>query len=93
MQVRISQPTKSATQSAPKFSHKWILEFIKPEHTQHHEHLMGRTASNYTYDQVKLYFESLDEAINYAKERQLIYEVITHTKTKIKPKSYASNFN
>jgi hypothetical protein len=92
MQVRIFQPTKSATQSAPKFSHKWILEFIKPEHTQYKEYLMGRTASNYTDDQVKLYFDTLDEAINYAKGRQLRYEVIKHQKPAIKPKSYASNF-
>lgn len=92
MQVRIFQPTKSATQSAPKFSHKWILEFIKPANTQQTESLMGRTASNYTDDQVKLYFDTLDEAINYAKGRQLRYEVIKHQKPAIKPKSYASNF-
>lgn len=92
MQVRIFQPPKSATQSAPKFSHQWILEFVKPANTECKEHLMGRTASNYTYDQVKLYFDNLDEAVNYAKERQLTYEVIKHEKTQIKPKSYASNF-
>ena len=92
MQVRIFQSQKSAVQSAPQFSHKWTLEFVKPTDAQYKESVMGRTASNYTYDQVKLYFDNLDEAINYAKERQLTYEVIKHEKTSIKPKSYASNF-
>ncbi|MCP5369843.1 MAG: ETC complex I subunit [Rickettsiaceae bacterium] len=92
MQVRIFQPTKSSIQSAPKFQHKWVLEFIKPIDAQHKEDLMGRTTSNYTYDQVKLYFNNLNDAINYAKEHQLEYEVIEHVKPIIKPKSYAANF-
>ena len=69
---------------------KWILEFetknpsINP--------LMGWESSSDTLSELKLEFSTKEQAINYAKKKKIIFEIIEPKKRKIIKKSYADNF-
>jgi hypothetical protein len=53
---------------------------------------MGWESSSDTLSEVKLEFSSLELAINYAKKKKIIFEVIELKKRKTIKKSYADNF-
>ena len=91
MQVRIYKPTKSAMQS-PLGKDRWLLEFIKKPHNRFKENLMGRTSSYDMGNEVKLYFSSLEEAVNFAKTKHYSYEIIPPKEPILPKKSYAANF-
>lgn len=93
MEARIYMPARTAMQSGEANTHQWVLEFL-PEASPFVEPLMGWTGSTDTTQQVKLYFETKEEAVAYAEKNMLDFEVIEPgAKMKvIKPKSYASNF-
>ena len=88
--VKIFKPAKTAMQSGRKNTKKWILEFdtfnneISP--------LMGWISSKDTMSEVKLEFDTKDQAINYAKKNNLNYYVLEPQKRKIIKKSYSDNF-
>ena len=69
---------------------KWILEFETKNPTTNP--LMGWESSSDTLTELRLEFSSKENAINYAKKRKIIYEVIEPKKRKIIKKSYANNF-
>ena len=69
---------------------KWILEFKTKDPTKNP--LMGWESSSDTYGELKLEFSSKELAINYAKKKKIIYEVIEPKKRKTLKKSYADNF-
>ena len=77
-------------QSGTKKFDKWIIEFIteKPGINP----LMGWESSTDTNSELKLEFSSKELAINYAKKKKIIYEVIEPKKRKTIKKSYADNF-
>ena len=54
--------------------------------------LMGWESSSDTYSELKLEFSTKELAINYAKKKKLIFELIEPKKRKIVKKSYADNF-
>ena len=54
--------------------------------------LMGWESSSDTFSELKLEFSTKDLAINYAKKKKLIFELIEPKKRKIIKKSYANNF-
>ena len=54
-------------QSGTKKYNKLILEFITENNTTNP--LMGWESSNDTYSEIKLEFELIDDAINYAKKK------------------------
>jgi hypothetical protein len=89
MSVRISKPTKTSMQSG-KQSAPWLLEYISTSKKQ--EKLLGWTSSLDTKNQLKLYFNTPEDAIKYAKENNLDFELVENINNKIKPKSYFSNF-
>jgi hypothetical protein len=72
-------------------SKEWLLEH-EPESPRAVEPLMGWTSSADTRSQVKLAFDSKEEAIAYAERNGIAY-VVQEPKTR-KPirKSYADNF-
>ena len=88
--VKIFKPAKTAMQSGRKNTKKWILEFdtfnneISP--------LMGWISSKDTMSEVKLEFDTKEQAINYAKKNNLNYYVLEPQKRKIIKKSYSDNF-
>jgi hypothetical protein len=53
---------------------------------------MGWNSSSDTKKQIKIIFESKDEAIAYANKKNILYSIIEPNKRKIIIKSYADNF-
>ena len=88
--AKIYSPNKSAMQSGLNKTGKWILEFETKNPTKNP--LMGWESSSDTLSEVKLEFSSLELAINYAKKKKIIFEVIELKKRKTIKKSYADNF-
>ena len=77
-------------QSGNSKNDKWILEFETKDPTNNP--LMGWESSSDTLSELKLEFSSKDLAINYAKKKKIIYEIIEPKKRKTVKKSYADNF-
>ena len=77
-------------QSGKKNTKKWLLEFdtldseVSP--------LMGWISSKDTMSEIKLEFDSKDQAISYAKKNNLDYYILEPQKRKIIKKSYTDNF-
>ena len=69
---------------------KWILEYETKDPTKNP--LMGWESSTDTLTELKLEFSSKELAINYAKKKKLVFEIIEPKKRKVVKKSYADNF-
>jgi hypothetical protein len=90
--VRISKPAKTAMQSGWAKTKLWLLEY-EPNDAQEPDPLMGWIGSHDTNRQLKLWFDTKDEAIAFAKSKGLDYVVIEPHNRTIRPKSYADNFS
>ena len=77
-------------QSGQGKTDKWIMEFETKNPTKNP--LMGWESSSDTFTELKLEFSSKELAINYAKKKKIIYEIIEPKKRKIVKKSYSDNF-
>ena len=88
--AKIYIPSKSAMQSGKGKNNKWLLEFNKNK--IENDHLMNWISSNDTQSQVKIFFNTKDEAIAYAKKNNIEFEIIDSKKSKLIIKSYADNF-
>ena len=77
-------------QSGKRNTKNWLLEFdtlntsIDP--------LMGWESSKDTMSEVKLFFSTKEQAINYAKKNNIDFYIIEPQKRKIIKKSYTENF-
>ncbi len=91
MYVRIYRPAKTAMQSGHGNTRKWVLEFAPG--ARRPEPLMGWTSSADTRTQVRLRFDSKDEAVAHAKKHGLMYRVLEPQERNIRPKAYADNFS
>jgi hypothetical protein len=90
--ARIYQPAKDPSQSGLARTKQWILEFdrIEPRET---DPLMGWTSSGDMLQQVKLEFDTRDEAIAYATRAGISFRVEEPQKPVIrKGLSYSDNF-
>lgn len=92
MTIKIYKPSKTAMQSGIGKTKNWLAEYISENET-HRDHLMGWNGSTDTKSQIKLFFESKEQAIAWAKNNDYQYFVEDPKKRKIKIKSYASNFD
>lgn len=90
-EARIFQPTKTAMQSGRAGTKNWVLEF-EPGERKATDPLMGWIGSGDTRGQVRLKFETKEEATAFAEKYDLAYRVIEPKKRRIKPKAYADNF-
>jgi hypothetical protein len=89
--ARILRPAKTAMQSGLACTKFWVLEYEQAT-ARTPDPLMGWSSAGDTLNQIRLKFESLDEAKAYAESRGIPYTVEPpHAKT-IKPKAYADNF-
>ena len=89
--ARIYRPAKSAMQSGRAKTRKWVLEY-EPTSRRDPDPLMGWSSARDTLNEVQLHFDTLEEALAYAKKYDLEYTVIEpHARTP-KSKSYADNF-
>jgi len=91
MAARIYQPAKTAMQSGLARTKEWVLEF-EPASPREIDPLMGWTSSRDTQAQVKLEFDTREEAVAYAERRGLAYTIIETKPRKLVRKSYADNF-
>jgi hypothetical protein len=88
MSVKIYVPAKNAMQSGKGNIKKWHLEFEKDD-TRYIEPIMGWTGNLDTTNQIKLRFDTKEEAIDYAERNGLSYDVIEPNKPKLKIQSYS----
>ena len=90
MTARIYLPARSATQSG-QAKDKWVFEY-EPESPQAIEPLMGWTSSIDMKSQVRLRFDTKEEAIAYAQRNGVAYRVEEPKPTQRKILSYSDNF-
>ncbi len=88
--AKIYIPNKSPMQSGTGKSDKWILEYETKDPTRNP--LMGWESSTDTFTELRLEFSSKELAINYAKKKKIVFEIIEPKKRKTVKKSYADNF-
>lgn len=91
MAARIFKPTKNAMQSGMKRCEKWTLEFA-PEQAREIDPLMGWTSSSDMNSQVRLTFDSRDDAVAYAERNGIEYVVNEPHVRKRRLKNYADVF-
>jgi hypothetical protein len=91
MSAKIYRPARTAMQSGQASTHDWVLVFEDTD-SRFKDPLMGWTGSTDMNQEVKLKFHTKEEAIRFAEEHNMVYEVIEPQERKVKPKSYADNF-
>ena len=89
--ARIYQQPKTAMQAGMAGTQGWVLEF-QPAEPRRADPLMGWTGSADTQTQVRLHFDTREEAVAFAEKRGFAYEVELPRTRRIRPKSYADNF-
>lgn len=89
--ARIYRPSKPATQSGRAPTKEWLLTYeeVTPRVP---DPLMGWASAADTLNEVKLRFDTLDEAVAFAKKNGMDYSVIEPHEPKFRPKSYSDNF-
>ena len=88
--AKIFIPSKTAMQSGRGKTKKWILKFDSRHGNTNP--LMGWESSNDTMSEVVLEFPTKEKAIEYAKNNNILFEVIEPKKSDFIIKSYADNF-
>lgn len=89
--VRIYRPAKTAMQSGRGNTRKWLIEFLAAD-AKRNDTLMGWSGSRDTQTQVKLRFDTREEAVAYAQRQGWVIQVEQPQERVIRPKSYADNF-
>ena len=92
MTIKIYKPSKTAMQSGFGKTKQWLAEYISKVSTSK-DVLMGWTSSSDTRSQIKIFFDTKQQAIKWAKKNNYQFFVEEPQKRKIKPKSYSSNFD
>ncbi|MFN4023871.1 MAG: ETC complex I subunit [Hyphomonas sp.] len=93
MEARIYKPAKSAMQSGRSNTTSWVLEFVNRGASRRTDPLMGWTSSNDTSGQVRLTFDTREQAIAYAEREGLNFTVEEPRERRRFIKSYADNFS
>jgi hypothetical protein len=91
MAARIYKPARNAMQSGKGKSKAWVLEF-EPRGERSAEPLMGWTSSGDTMQQVRLFFDTAEQARAYAEREGIAYEVVPEPPQRASRKSYSENF-
>ena len=91
VKARIYQPAKTAMQSGRAKTHRWGLE-SEPVTPRRPEPLMGWISSGDTLNQIRLRFETEEEAVAFAKRKGLDYAVERPQERHVTPRNYADNF-
>jgi ETC complex I subunit conserved region len=92
MTARIYKPSKTAMQSGFADTKNWVLDF-EPETPRKVEPLMGWTSSGDMRQQLRLRFDSKEEAVAYCERRGIPYQVTESVPPKRRIMSYADNFS
>jgi hypothetical protein len=91
MSARIYSPAKTAMQSGKAKTGHWVLEF-EPEKPRRIDPLMGYTTSGDMKSQIRLTFNTREEAVAYAEKHGIAFRVQEPKEAKRRQISYAENF-
>jgi hypothetical protein len=91
MTARIYKPSKTAMQSGTANTKDWVLEFDLAEPRQV-EPLMGWTSSGDMRQQLRLRFETQEEAIAYCERHGIAYQLFEAKPQRRRVMSYSDNF-
>ena len=91
MPARIFRQQKSATSSGNARTKLWTLVF-EQDKPREIEPLMGWTSSGDTHQQVRLWFDTKEEAMAYAEREGIAYRVEEPHEVKRRTMSYSDNF-
>jgi hypothetical protein len=91
MTAKIYRPAKTAMQSGKAKTHLWVLEFDQEE-PRRIDPILGYTSSSDMKQQVKLTFETLEQAQSYAERNGIEFRVIPPKETARQVVSYTDNF-
>ena len=89
--ARIYKPAKTAMQSGTAKTKDWVLDY-EPSEPREIEPLMGWTSSGDMRQQLRLRFETKDEAIAYCERNGIPYELAERHAGTRRGLSYADNF-
>ena len=91
MSARIYRPAKTAMQSGTAKTKEWVLDF-DPEEPRQVEPLMGWTSSGDMRQQIRMDFDTKEEAIAYCDREGIPYRVIEPKIAQRRVIAYADNF-
>jgi hypothetical protein len=91
MLARIYKPAKNAMQSGLANTKDWLLEF-EPASARSADPLMGWTSSTDMNGQIRLMFETREEAVAYAQRHGIAFQLFEPKEPKRIIKAYADNF-
>ena len=91
MLARIYKPAKNAMQSGTAGARDWILEF-EPASARSPDPLMGWTSSSDMDGQIRLSFDTRDEAVTYAQRHGIPFQLFEPQERRRIIKAYADNF-
>jgi len=92
MTARIYKPARTAMQSGTAKTKEWVLDY-EPEQPPVIEPLMGWTSSGDMKQELRLHFDSKEEAIAYCEREGIAYQVFDSPPAGKRPRiSYSDNF-
>jgi hypothetical protein len=91
MVARIYKPAKTAMQSGTAKTTDWVLDY-EPEQPRAIEPLMGWTSSGDMRQQLRLRFDTAEEAVAYCKRQGIPYQVADAKTPTRRGMSYSDNF-
>jgi hypothetical protein len=91
MTARIYRPARNAMQSGMAKAERWLLEY-EPEQARQIEPLMGWTSSGDMKSQLKLWFDTQEEAVAYATRNGIAYRVEQPHEPSRRTMAYSDNF-
>ena len=92
MLARIYRPSKTAMQSGQARTKDWVIEF-EPTAARRSDPLMGWTQTSDTESsQVVLAFDTREEAVRYAEQHGIAFQLADSKPAKRIIKAYADNF-
>jgi hypothetical protein len=91
MIARIYKPARTAMQSGTAKTREWVLDY-EPEQPREIEPLMGWTSSGDMRQQVRLTFDTAEEAIAYCERNGIAYQVSEPQPPARRTMSYSDNF-
>ncbi|MTI46087.1 ETC complex I subunit-like protein [Roseibium hamelinense] len=91
MVARIYRPAKTAMQSGKAKTERWVLDY-EPEKPRSVEPLMGYTSSSDMKQQVRLFFDTKEEAVEYARRNKIPHRVEHAHERKVRGAAYSDNF-
>ncbi|MDC7785253.1 ETC complex I subunit [Rhodoplanes sp. TEM] len=91
MIARIYKPARNAMQSGTAKTRHWVLDY-EPDEPRHVEPLMGWTSSGDTRQQVRMQFDTKEEAIAFCEQHGIAYQVLEPKAPSRRTIAYADNF-